>query len=177
MRVVSLRWIIVHVVLLCYLSSTCQGGQTEVDMDGGTVPSSPRYVLAAKLMSDWEGLSEQDAVDIAAVLQRAKADPETTWLIKKMKEEGSSEVYRDFVSDITSPQETVQALHVALRELKAIEVLFQDPERAFQELRKEGLIPPDKIKMYDKNKDLLEADFRKQMYFMLVSYAAAGGYL
>mmetsp|Transcript_4907 Transcript_4907/g.9773 ORF Transcript_4907/g.9773 Transcript_4907/m.9773 type:complete len:178 (+) Transcript_4907:165-698(+) len=177
MRVFSSRWILAGIFLLVgCLSSTCHGqaASAEVDVNGETTPYA---LLAAKLKSDWDGLPEQDAVDIAAILQKAKLDPETTWLIKKMKEEDGSEVYRDFAADITSPQETVQALQVALRELKALEILFQDPERAFQELRKEGLIPPDKIKMYEKNKGLLEEDFRKQMYFMLVSYAAAGGYL
>lgn len=137
--------------------------------------SSVYALLASRLQADWKELPDQDALDIAAVLHQAKLDEETTWLIKKMKDD-DNQIYQDFAAD-TTPQETVKSLQTALHELRAMDVLFRDPERAFQELQKEGLIPPDKVKMYEKDKELLEADFRKQMYFMLVSYAAAGGYL
>ena len=58
-----------------------------------------------------------------------------------------------------------------------LEVLFQDKERALREMTKEGMIPEEKLSIYQTNPDLLETDTRRGLYFMFVALAEAGGYL
>ena len=65
-----------------------------------------------------------------------------------------------------------------LVEMRFLEVLFKDPERAVEESIKEGLIEDKKkIKEYKKNPALLEADMRKGLSFSFISLAVAGGYI
>ena len=73
--------------------------------------------------------------------------------------------------------ELVKGLEQAFEELQLLDVLFQDKERALREMDKEGMIEKEKLAMYKKNPDLLEADTRKGLYFMFVALAEAAGYL
>ena len=146
---------------------------TDVDMRGET---SPYALLASKLKADYEDLPEQDAIDIAAVLHAAREDADTTWLLRSMKEGSGKDDFADFAKD-ASPTDIVKALREALDELKAVEVLFQNPERAVAALIEDGMVPADKVSLYKNDPALLEEDLRKNLYFMLISYAAAGGYL
>ena len=149
--------------------------QQQVDMEGGDA-ASPYALLAATLKSNHPTMHDQDAIDLAAILDKAKSDPETTWLLRKMKEGSGKEHFDEFNKDMTA-LDIVRSMQEAMNELKALDVLFRDPQRAVQEMIRDGLVPKDKISLYKKDPALLEDDFRKSLYFSLLSYAAAGGYL
>lgn len=153
--------------------------EQEVDAQGNAQQeqaSSPYAPLAAKLRSHYPALPEQDAVDIAAFLLAARQDPETALLLQRMKQGSGQNEFQAFAAD-ASPAELVQALAQATGELQMLEVLFRDPQRAVEEMNKEGMIPSVKLSLYKKDPALLEEDMRKSLYFMLVSAGAAGGYL
>ncbi len=119
-------------------------------------------------------LTEQDAINIGAVIKAAGEDPETIKMITKLKAENTSELdeLRNF-----SEEEILEALKVAMNEMQMVDYLFQDKERALQEMEKEGMIPQAHLKKYKKDPSLLEEDTRKALYFRFISLATVGGYL
>lgn len=164
-------------------SGSEQQQQEEVDMQGNlaadaapAAASGDHSLLAAKLKATYPALQDQDAVDIAIILHTARQDPDTTWLLYNLREGNGKEHFRNFAKDAT-PAEIVQALKASMDEINSVDILFQDPQRAVKEMLSDGLIPPDKIDLYRNDPASLEEDLRKNLYFMLVSYAAAGGWL
>lgn len=119
-------------------------------------------------------LSQQDAVDMEAIINEAKKDIETMTMITKMKEdnmEGLAELKK------LSPEEVLGGMKETLDNLKMIEYLFKDKERAVQEMEKEGMIDKAHIKKYRKDPDLLEQDTRRGLYFQFISLAVVGGFI
>lgn len=119
-------------------------------------------------------LTEQDAHDIAAVIRAAGEDPQTIQMIARLKDENSEHL--DELRE-TSGEDILNELKMALDELKMVDYLFQDKERAVKEMEKEGMIPPKHLKKYKKDPSLLEEDTRKAIYFRFVSLAVIGEYL
>jgi hypothetical protein len=152
--------------------------EAEVGVDGETTmgENNPSDALINRLLQN-QVLSEEQAVDIAVLIESAAKDPETALLLRRLKEgSGAKDAFGDFASDMSSLQ-IAQGLAEALEELEMLEILFQDPARAVREMEKEGMIANDRLSAYKKNPDLLEEDTRKHLYFTFVSIAAAGGYL
>ena len=77
----------------------------------------------------------------------------------------------------STPIKIVHGLKANLDELKAIEILFQNTERAVIEIYKDGLIDKRRVDYYKNNPTALKDDTNKAIYFSLVTLAAAGGYL
>jgi len=128
-------------------------------------------VMAESLVILSEGsMSQQDAVDIATIIDAAKKDKDTKIMLLKMKAE-NPEAFAGTAE--MGKLELTQGLVQAYQELKLLDVLFQDKERALKEMDKEGLIEKGKLSMYKKNPDLLEADTRKGLYFVFVAMAEA----
>lgn len=148
---------------------------TEVGVDG-EVPTE-YAALAAQLKQAWPQMPEQEAVDVAAMIQTIRADPESQLLIKRMTEGSGKAKFDAFVKDLESPKEIAVALSMQLQEMAMLEVLFKDPQRAVAEMKKEGMLPAEKIEEYEKNPALLEEETRKSQYFTFLSIAAAGGFL
>lgn len=119
-------------------------------------------------------LSDQDAADMEAIISEAKKDVETMAMLTKMRTENS-----DAISELEklSPEEILGGMKEALDNMKLIEYLFQDKERAVREMEKEGMIKKEHVKKYRKDPDLLEADTRKGLYFQFISLAAVGGFM
>jgi hypothetical protein len=117
-------------------------------------------------------ISPEDAIHIAVLLDAAKSDPETAILLSQLPKDNLKSL-----KDSVTPVEIVQGLKQSLDELKAIEILFSNPDRAVIEMDKEGLIDKKRLDFYKKNPDALAEDTRKLVYFSFVSLAAAGGYL
>jgi hypothetical protein len=159
--------------------TTTQEAQVGVDGEtkiGGENNARPNDALISRLLQS-QVLSEEQAVDIAALIESASKDPETALLLRRLKEgSGAKDAFGDFASDMSSMQ-IAQGLAQALEELEMLEILFKDPARAVREMEKEGMIANDRLSAYKKNPDLLEEDTRKHLYFTFVSIAAAGGYL
>lgn len=118
-------------------------------------------------------LTEQDAHDIAAVIQSAGEDPETIQLVARLKDEHS-----ELLEELQlSGEDILNQMKITLDEMKMVEYLFKDSERALVEMEKEGLIPPEHLKKYKKDPSLLEGDTKHALYFRFISLAVAGGYL
>jgi hypothetical protein len=131
----------------------------------------------AKNLQSIAPISIEDATDIAVLLEAVKADAETGALIAQMqKDEGSGGALQAFINGST-PLEIVIGLKRSIDEIKAIEILFADPQRAVVEMDKEGMIDKKRVDFYKKNPDVLKEDTRKGNYFTFVSLAVAGGYL
>jgi hypothetical protein len=119
-------------------------------------------------------MTEEDAHDIASVIQSAKADPETMQLVAKLKGEMRSEL--DQLRTL-SQEEILGGLKATMDELKMVDYLFQDKKRALEEMEKDGMIDKQHIKKYRKNPELLEQDTRQGVYFQFVAYAVVGGFM
>lgn len=120
-------------------------------------------------------MSPKDAADMEAILIQASQDEETMKMVVQMKIEMKDEI--EALGNEPSEDILRGMLH-QLVEMRFLEVLFKDPERAVEESIKEGLIEDKKkIKEYKKNPALLEADMRKGLYFSFISLAVAGGYI
>lgn len=153
-----------------------------VDANGNTQPlgAEDDYdgLIVAKLLSALpQTMSEQTAVNIATVLKAASKDPETVLMIRRMKEGSGRDTFQGLVSDIRDMKQVAQALSELYDEIRSMEVLFKDPVKAYEEMKKDGMIPPDKEKLYEQDPALFEADSRKSIYFAFVGIAAAGGLL
>ena len=145
-----------------------------IDENGNVETENPYAEMAIRLQSA-APIDIQDAVDIAALLQAAQADPDTKAMIAKLKgDEGDT--LEALAKEVTA-MEIVHGLKHALDELKAIETLFANPERALVEMEKDGLIDKKKVDFYKKDPDVLADETRKGVYFGFVSMAVAGGYL
>mmetsp|Transcript_12953 Transcript_12953/g.27490 ORF Transcript_12953/g.27490 Transcript_12953/m.27490 type:complete len:179 (-) Transcript_12953:228-764(-) len=119
-------------------------------------------------------LSDQDAANMEAILQEAMKDVETMAMITKMKEENPqhTEELRKL------PQiEIIGAMKETLDNMKLIEYLFKDKEKAVREMEREGMIEKAHIKKYRKNPELLEQDTRRGLYFQFISLAVVGGFM
>ena len=120
-------------------------------------------------------MSPKDAADMENILIQASQDEETMKMVVQMKIEMKDEI--EALGNEPSEDILRGMLH-QLVEMRFLEVLFKDPERAVEESIKEGLIEDKKkIKEYKKNPALLEADMRKGLYFSFISLAVAGGYI
>mmetsp|Transcript_29684 Transcript_29684/g.71749 ORF Transcript_29684/g.71749 Transcript_29684/m.71749 type:complete len:176 (+) Transcript_29684:187-714(+) len=119
-------------------------------------------------------LSENDAADMSAIIEEAKKDLETMAMVTKMKEEnmeGLAELKK------LSTTEVLGGMKETLDNLKLIEYLFKDKEKAVREMEKEGMIEKAHIKKYRKDPDLLEQDTRRGLYFQFISLAVVGGFI
>ena len=119
-------------------------------------------------------LTPQDAADMEEIILKASADTDTTAMIAKMK----SEMMEAIEALGQEPSaDILRGMKMALDEMRMLDYLFKDPERALKEMRKDGMIDKKKYKQYKKDPQLLEIDTRKGLYFSFVSLAVAGGYL
>eukprot|EP00980_Cylindrotheca_fusiformis_P030250 scaffold24611_cov166-Cylindrotheca_fusiformis.AAC.3 len=145
--------------------------EASIDAAGNVLVSSRLETLAKELQSV-APISSEDAMNIAVLLDAAKSDPETAILLEKMPNDNLKKL-----KESSTAVEIVQGLKQGLDELKAIEILFSNPEKAVAEMNNEGMIDKKRLDFYKKNPDALEDDTRKGVYFSFVSLAAAGGYL
>jgi hypothetical protein len=95
-------------------------------------------------------------------------------MITKMKSEN-----KEHIAELKklSPAEILGGMKEALDNMKLIEYLFQDKQRAVREMEKEGMIDKAHIKKYRKDPDLLEQDTRRGLYFQFISLAVVGGFM
>lgn len=176
-------------ILLVFLPLTAaqfgvpKAAEQEATIDGsgnvvaeGEETTENKYAKMAIRLQSAAPIDVQDAVDIAAILEAAQADPETKAMIAKMKQGEEGKMIDALAKDVTG-MEIVHGLKQSLDELKALEILFADPERAVVEMEKEGLIEKKRVEFYKKNPEALADETRKGIYFGFVSMAVAGGFL
>ena len=169
----------VHIFLLLLIISILQlnPSHAQFGIKKGIPISIPENgdELGQDSINQKEGfLSEQDATDMSAIIEEAKKDLETMAMISKMKSEnmeGLAELKK------LSTEEVLGGMKETLDNLKLIEYLFKDPQRAVKEMEKEGMIDKQHIKKYRKDPDLLEKDTRRGLYFQFISLAVVGGFI
>mmetsp|Transcript_8805 Transcript_8805/g.13510 ORF Transcript_8805/g.13510 Transcript_8805/m.13510 type:complete len:165 (+) Transcript_8805:143-637(+) len=120
-------------------------------------------------------LTEEDANNIAAVLEMARKDDQTLSMVEKMKNDNSKQIMA--IKDEMTQDDIMDGLKRTVEDIQALDVLFTDPDRAFVELEKEGLIEKKHLNEYRTNPKLLEDDMRKGFYYQFVTLAVAGDYL
>jgi hypothetical protein len=154
------------------------GVPREDDLEAVSLEDMKRYMArAATLQAASPNIPSQDAVDLAALLDAVTRDPGTKAMVENLQgAKGRRETFDAFSESLTQ-QQVVEALKQTMDELKALEYLFVDPDRAFVEMQKDGLEPKKKIKFYKENPRQLEDDTRQGLYFSFVSLAIAGGFL
>jgi hypothetical protein len=115
------------------------------------------------------GLSDEDSELVHELLQKVKKDPDTLTLVSKLKTvQGPS---LDAMKNGMSANEKVKQLKNIVSEMQALETLFQDPVRALKMMNEDGMVPKDKLPLYEKNPQLLEDDTRKGLYFSFITMA------
>jgi len=119
-------------------------------------------------------LTEQDAMDISALVEAAGQDPETIKLIAVLKDENSLDL--DELRELPL-EEVLNGMKGVLDEMKMMDFLFKDPVKAVEAFEAEGLLPPEHLETYKKNPELLEDDTRKALYFNFISLAVVGEFL
>lgn len=149
------------------LEQTLQEASIDANGNVGT-----RFESLARDLQSVAPISPEDAIHIAVLLDAAKNDPETAILLSQMPKDNLKSL-----KDSATAVEIVRGLKQSLDELKAIEILFSNPERAVAEMDREGMIDKKRLSFYKKNPDALAEDTRKGVYFSFVSLAAAGEYL
>mmetsp|Transcript_10615 Transcript_10615/g.31030 ORF Transcript_10615/g.31030 Transcript_10615/m.31030 type:complete len:183 (-) Transcript_10615:280-828(-) len=136
---------------------------------------------ALKLMGDAQKLkdilpemSTDDALTIAQLLEDIRNDPDSQQLIEDLKSSKvAQEPQMQQMLEGMSKKEVVVTLNQVLDELRAVEVLFQDPAKAVDELHKEGLIQAAHLSEYQENPELLERDIRNGLHFSFVTFSMA----
>ena len=122
-----------------------------------------------------EILSEQNAVDLAAVLQQAAKDPETQDLIVRLQAQEESTLTQ--LKSTSNMEQTILGMIQVVEELKMLEIVFEDKERALRLMQEEGMVDPQRVPLYQANPDLLEEDTRKGLYFTFVTLGVTAGFL
>jgi len=147
--------------------------EAEVGADGRVRLPDEVLAVAESLVTVDTSMDQQDAVDIATIIDAAKKDANTKTMLAEMKAANPKEFEATAGSEKV---ELVRGLLQAYEELKLLDTLFQDPERALRLMVEEGMVEKEKIPMYEKNPQQLETDTRKGLYFMFVALAEAAGY-
>jgi hypothetical protein len=183
---------LVYLILLLFVPSLCTaqfGVLNNNEQQVGDIPRSDdieavsredmkRYMSrAATLQAASPNIPSQDAVDLAALLDAVTQDPETKKMVENLQSTNGRKETLEAFSDSLTQQQMVDALKQTMDDLKALEYLFQDPDRAFAEMYKDGMVPQKQVKFYKENPRQLEEDTRKGLYFSFVSLAVAGGFL
>mmetsp|Transcript_14298 Transcript_14298/g.21469 ORF Transcript_14298/g.21469 Transcript_14298/m.21469 type:complete len:168 (-) Transcript_14298:16-519(-) len=119
-------------------------------------------------------LTEQDALDIGALIEAAGQDPETIKLVAALKDQNAGDIAE--LKNLPA-EEILNELKGALDEMKMLDLLFKDPAKAVELFEAEGLLPPEHLEKYKKEPELLEDDTRKGLYFRFISLAVVGDYL
>jgi hypothetical protein len=157
--------------------------ETEIGNDGSTeptdnIPPSADYDVLVKLQTDGgDLLDEQQLVMLATVLGEIKKDPETPRLVQQIKDDAKNQGMK--VRQDMKPRDFVESLLSTFEDSRKLDELFQDPDRALEELIRKGMVDPDgeTIEQYKKDPKKPEMETRTSVYVTFVSIAAEGGYL
>ena len=136
--------------------------------------------IAAKLKElSSNGISNEDALSVAGLLDALTEDEETLELVRNLRkaDEGTRDPQLQAFLDSATPTDIVIGLKQLLDELRSLEVLFRDPQRAVDAMIEDGMIDPSRVELYKENPDQLAQDVQSGIYFSFVTLAVAGGFL
>ena len=135
--------------------------EASIGVDGSI---DEKYESLAKKLQSAAPISAEDAVHLAILLEEAKVDAETAVLLSEMPKEALEKL-----KATSTPMEIVHGMKANLDELKAVEILFSNPERAVVEMEKEGLIDKKRVDFYKKNPSVLKDDTNKFSPFLSIT--------
>lgn len=162
-----------------------QFGVGDPDQGGGAKHQIPDDVLAEGLKGrsrntnkveddDIQYMTEQNAAEMEALILQAKADPDTMRIVTKLKTDMNAEIEE---LKQQSSEDVLGGMMRAMEELKMLDILFQNKERAVRVMDEEGMIKPELLGTYQQNPDLLKEETRRGMYMQFVSLAVVAGFL
>lgn len=122
-----------------------------------------------------EILQEQDAVDLAVLLEQASKDNDTREMIARMRIEEKDTLAQ--LKATSSAKDVMLGLVQVVEEMKMLEVVFRNPQRALELMLEEGMIESSHKTKYQQNPALLEDDTRKGLYFTFCTLAVTAGFL
>ncbi|VEU42134.1 unnamed protein product [Pseudo-nitzschia multistriata] len=160
------------------LTKGAAGGAEQTTQGEGDAEILALMADAQKLKDAAPEVSTDDALSISKLLQQLREDKNTQALVKNLKEEGiaNDPALKEYLEK-ADQKELVMGLSQLLDELKATEVLFQNPAGAVEEMHKAGMIPSENLKTYRENPAQLEQDLRGALHFSFVSFALTAGFL
>ena len=174
--------VIAFVITLLAVPSAAQFGvaqKKDASKIQALLQSEQKEDLVTMLMNvanqETKTLSEQDATDLAVILNQAAADPDTRKMIARMQMEEQDTLAQLKVT--ATVHDTMMGLKQVLEEMKMLEIVFQDKERALRLMTEEGMVDPSRVPLYEQNPALLEEDTRKGLYFTFVTLAVTAGFL
>lgn len=118
-----------------------------------------------------------DTLVVATMLRDLAEDKFTLDMTNKMRAQNEDPQLRDFLNQAT-PKDIATGLYQITDEIKALELLFQNPQRAVEALNQDGIIPDEsKLKFYRETPLQLKEDLTRVLYMSFVAFASKGGYL
>lgn len=116
-----------------------------------------------------------DALLMAKLVQDLKGDEQSMQMLAKMKS-GEIDLGNTDHIEKAEHKEIIMGLINLFDELKAIEILFQDPNRAVEAVSQEGMLGDDeeRLNFYKQNPAQLEADMKAGLHpsFLYLSHVA-----
>ena len=170
---------VVLTIIMSLVIASAQPGKTDEALIDENGQVHPKYEAMSKKLQSLAPIGPVDAVEIAVLMDAAKADPETMAMVARLRsgEKGGGRADLEaFIKDAT-PIEIVKGMRESVSEIKALDFLFQDPAKAVVEMNNEGLIDKKRLSHYKKHPEDLAADTRKGIYFSFVTLAVAGGFI
>ena len=133
--------------------------------------------IAAKLIEVVPEYQQNDAVQLASLIQNLKEDEETKQVIELIK---SGDIAFDNDEEVKNAEhkELVTAMIILFDELKAIEVLFQDPNKAVEVINGEGMLENEEaLKYYQQNPGELQNQMTQKLFMSFIRIAHTAEYL
>lgn len=117
------------------------------------------------------------AVQLAKSLELLKVDEETQQVLQMLKS-GDIVVGNEEEIKKAEHKDLVTAMIVLFDELKAMEVLWRDPQQAVEAIAQDGMFENEEsLKHYRENPTQLEQEMKERLYVSFVQIANAAGYL
>lgn len=173
--------LLLSLAVLVQMSSAAQQQNVEVGQDG--VPIADEWGIASRLMKESQGgLTEKQAVEMATFIEAIAEDKEARNLIQSLKEGSGRESLRQLQSDGSATgQQMVLSMFASYKVMRVVDEIFNadevEPEQAFLELVKEGLIDEKTLETYRDKPEQLERDTKQAVQFKFIALGAASGYL
>ena len=134
--------------------------------------------IASKFTEIVPEFTGDDTLLMAKLVQDLKGDEESMEMLAKIK---SGELEFSNADDVKNaePKEIVMGMISIFDELKAVEVLFQDPNRAVEAVSQEGMLGDDeeRLNFYKQNPAQLEADMKGGLHVTFVYLSHVAGFM
>ena len=133
--------------------------------------------VATKITEIVPEYDADQAVQLAKSLELLKEDEETQQVLQ-MLQSGDLVVGNEEEIKKAEHKDLVTAMIVLFDELKAMEVLFRDPQKAVEAVAADGLFENEEaLNFFRENPAQLEQEMKQRLYISFIQVANAAGYL